>query len=133
MTADAFLKFLDACGNRISDGTPFEWTCFGDQAHYVVCEFGNQMIAEAVYSRRSLNVFQIAVWSVDERTEAYYWTVPDRRAEFSLEVIERGGLPFDTIEGTSFVSITSFADMITKIKEMSTVADEDEFPRLDGC
>lgn len=70
--------FIEAINYRITGGSDYQWTCFGDNARYMDCEGEpiNTFSVHAVFDAVDQTVYTIEAWDY-ANDRAYRWIHPD--------------------------------------------------------
>ena len=106
-------KYLEAVNYMITEGSKFEWTCFGKHARYVDYIVNNISIS-AVYDTITREVYMLHLWTNKE----YRWINPLYVEAFHKENNKRGLNPDESYDGNIFKDISLF-NILTRITKIT--------------
>lgn len=98
-----FAEFFTAANGNITGGAPYEWNCFGTNAHFV--EFGINGEVQCIIDTKTQAIYAIEIFD-EEAMSASRWINPDFKQEFLIECAKHSVDPAEAFDGVLFEDIT---------------------------
>lgn len=108
--------FLETIDYQITEGSDYQWNCFGPNAHYLDHWDGDQNDASlsVVFDKKDQTVYQVEAH--DYRNQrSYRWTNPDFAHAHSMERTERDCTD-EAYDGVNFSNLESEEDWLEKAR-----------------
>jgi len=126
-------QFMETVGYRITEGSTYQWQCFGDNAYCLDSWNGEQdgHTVSIIFDTRNQTVYQVMAYDYS-RDRAYRMTNPDFKAAFDRECEDRDVLDqaWELDDGTpvKYVDLDVVEDFVEKAQAI--VAGEDYDTRV---
>lgn len=122
-------RYLKAINYRVTEGTEFQWKCFGPGARYLDSSQGpgyeTDWTVSAVFDQETQQVFMMEVWDQVNSRE-YRWIDPNWLKEFQDEARERNLDPDISIDKRQFIDCDLADDILEKITNIVRGQDYDQ-------
>jgi hypothetical protein len=102
----------EACNHRITEGSQYQWSCFGPKARFLDYEdAAQQHCVSAIYDTRDQRVYQLEVW-IPGQDNAFRWHDPEFRDAYVAEAVQRGVTPDVAWDDVNFVLVESPTEIL---------------------
>lgn len=108
--------FLETIDYRITEGSDYQWNCFGFHAHYLDHWNGEQNGASlsVCFDKQDQTVYQVDAHDYQNK-RSYRWTNPAFEQAFKAECAERNCTD-EAYEDVKFIELESEDDWLTKAR-----------------
>lgn len=107
--------FFDIVEYKISEGTPYLWKCFGDNAYILTSNNDNDSAFEVCFDTKTQVVYEMEAYDfVNDRS--YRWLNPDFKEALENEASSRGIEPRTSYDDVKFIDIEVEYDFLEKAK-----------------
>ena len=126
-------QFMEAVDYRITEGSNYQWQCFGPNAYCLDSWNGDQQghTVSIIFDTRTQEVYQVMAYDYS-RDRAYRMTNPDYKADFDAECEDREVIDeaWELDDGTpiKYVDLEVEEDFLEKVRAI--VNDEDYDTRV---
>lgn len=126
-------QFMEAVDYRITEGSDYQWQCFGPDAYCLDSWNGDQQghTVSIIFDTRTQEVYQVMAYDYS-RDRAYRMTNPDYKADFDAECEDRDVIDeaWELDDGTpiKYVDLEVEEDFLEKIRAI--VNDEEYDTRV---
>lgn len=114
-------EFLEAINYRITEGTDYQWTCFGANARYLDCQgpdLNQDYSISCVFDSQNQRVYQIEAWDYANDRE-YRWIDPEfREAHDQAARAHSFGLPNESMDGRTYIDLEVEEDILEKVSAL---------------
>ena len=109
--------YIDAINHKITGGSDYHWTCFGDNARYLDCsdsETSNGTYSvNAIFDSKTQRVYSMEAWDYVNDRE-YRWIDPEYQKAFKKECKKNNVDPNESTE-RNFIDLEISEDILEKI------------------
>lgn len=118
--------WMEAVNYRISEGSDYQWNCYGYNAYSLDSWDGDQegVSATVVFDTGDQTVYQVEVYDYSEG-RAYRLIHPDFRDAYKKEVKHRGVEDDVAYDGVKFIDLETDEDMLSKLTAIMNYEDYD--------
>lgn len=117
-------EFLEAVQYRITDGSQFQWQCFGENARYLDSEDGGKQYSTSiVFDTLTQEVYVAEAWDYKRNRFYRYFGSRDFMQAYRTECESRGNSFKEASESGIFTDLEIKEDFLAKLSAI--VADED--------
>ncbi len=113
--------YVKAIGYRITGGSDYGWSCFGDNARYLDCthreDSDGDYSIHAIFDPETQVVYALEAWDYIRDIE-YRWVNPEYRQAFEDESNTRGIDPDESLDGKKYSDLEVSEDILEKISKI---------------
>lgn len=119
--------FMEAVDYRITEGSEYQWRCYGHNAYSLDCWDGDDRgySIGIVFDTKTQVVYQMEAWDYGANRE-YRWINPDYSDSFAEECLRRGHNSAESIDDRKFVDLETEEDMLAKAHAIAHGVDYDD-------
>ncbi len=109
-------QFLKSCNYRITEGSEYQWECYGPWAYCLDSWDGNQdgHSFTVIFDTRNQTVYELQAHDY-QRTRAYRWVNPEFRSDREEECVDRGSSLDEAWDDLKYVDLETTEDFFTKM------------------
>lgn len=112
-------RFFNICEFRITEGSEYMWSCYGDDAYCLDSWNGEQdgHSFTVIFDKKTQTVYELQAHDYTHN-RAYRWINPDFKTEFDQEAEQRGSNSreaWDDLEYTDLDVVEDFFEKMTAI------------------
>lgn len=112
-------RFFNTCEFRITEGSEYMWSCYGDDAYCLDSWNGEQdgHSFTVIFDKKTQTVYELQAHDYTHN-RAYRWINPDFKTEFDQEAEQRGSNSreaWDDLEYTDLDVVEDFFEKMTAI------------------
>jgi hypothetical protein len=112
--------YIEAIEYKISEGSEYQWKCFGDNARYLDCHgpvLNQDYSIHCIFDAVDQTVYTLEAW--DYRTNREYrWINPEYRKTFEKECKKQNVDVDESFDGQSFIDCELAEDILAKINAL---------------
>ena len=114
--------WMELVGYRITEGSPYEWACFGHNAYCLDSWDSNNdgQSASIIFDTNSQTVYTIAVYDYGKNL-AYRWTNPDWIEKYTQEANSRCPNPHQAWDEVDYIELEVEEDFLEKATDRKSV------------
>lgn len=124
-------EYLEAINFRITDGSEYQWKCFGDNARYLDCHdkegASGAYSIHAIFDSVDQTVYSIELWDYVNDRE-YRWINPMFVGAHMDACVEHDVDCYESSDGRKFIDLDVPSDILEKISKV--IAGEDYDTRV---
>jgi hypothetical protein len=109
-------EWMDACEYRITEGSEYQWACYGPEAYCLDSWNGRQdgHSFTVIFDKQDQTVYELQAHDyVNNR--AYRWINPDYKLEFDAESVDRGVDAEEAWDDLKYVLLETTEDFFDKM------------------
>ena len=110
-------EYLEAIDFRITGGSEYQWTCFGDNARYLDCESEtlNEFSVHCVFDAVDQTVYTIEAWDYP-KDRAYRWINPAYIKAHMKDCAKHGVDVYAACDTMNFTDLDVAGDILEKVR-----------------
>lgn len=118
--------WMECVSYRISEGSDYQWTCFGHNAYSLDSWDGDHdgVSSTVIFDTGDQTVYQVEVHDFANQ-RSYRFTNPDYADEHKAEVKERG-IDDEAYDGVKFIDLETVEDFLEKCRAIMNYEDYDD-------
>lgn len=117
--------FLEVTQYKITDGSKFEWDCYGSNAHILDCVSLTEYSASVVFDTTDQTIYEATVCDF-ENERAYRLIHPDYKKEYEAEADKRGIDGDQAWDQVKYVDLETDEDFLEKLHGIINDLDYDD-------
>ena len=106
-------KVNEALNHRITDGSEYQWDCYGVDARFLDYE-SDYAYASVVFDTRTQIVYEAQVNSKDKDVKPYRWLNPNTKEDYLVECREKNIDPTNAWDNVNWVDLEMVEDFLSK-------------------
>lgn len=109
-------EWMEACNYRITEGSDYQWRCYGDEAYCLDSWNGRQdgHSFSVIFDKQDQTVYELQAHDY-ANNRAYRWINPDYKLEFDAESVSRGVDADEAWDDLKYVLLETTQDFFDKM------------------
>ena len=119
-------QFFNICEYRITEGSNFQWGCYGDHAYCLDSWNGEQdgHSFTIIFDTKTQDVYELQAHDY-KNNRAYRWFNPEFREDFMVECADRGSNPREAWDDLEYTELEVVEDFFEKMEGIYNEEDYD--------
>lgn len=113
MKNNLFKKYLKAINYRITESSPFQWNCYGENAHFFTCDY-DKITLSAIVDLKNQTVYEMELMTETSDTR---WIHPDYKKSYQKEAKSRGIKWNQAWDDVDFQEVDDVNKLLKKMKK----------------
>lgn len=109
-------QWMEACEYRITEGSEYQWQCYGDNAYCLDSWNGEQdgHSFSVIFDKQNQTVYELQAHDY-AHNRAYRWINPDFKLEFDAENVDRGVDSDEAWDDLKYITLEVVEDFFDKM------------------